>query len=451
MLALRSSGAVCAAALVACGSNGEDAGPVDASIDTQAPDRSAEAPSSADSGAPADDGPGSDSPAPSDAAPEAAFDAGGDSGGFLVDAVDLSIGGDTACAVRQNGAVVCWGSNLVTSKVVWPVAAGPVVVQKVAVYSQDVCMLDTQGGVWCLGYNFEGLLGNGMPTDLSIQKTPSQVIDATNQPIHAVALGGASLTACALRADGSVVCWGADEHLQLGQDLGMVTDSGVTYSSVAIPVPGVSFPAGMLPRSFGDFACAGGTGGITCWGLDTQFECLTSSVSPTAFNPQAADTLTQAGASMPVQEIALGYVHGCVLDHASRIFCWGWDSAYPILQPLPHAVNYLADAGVTSIAAGDGWTCALDGEKHVQCFGENHCQLGSGQIGEAGVPDFATVVDIDGGGALSGVGRIYAGGISCAILAPGSQPGPVVCWGYGPDVGGTSTATTGIPQPVLLP
>ena len=152
---------------------------------------------------------------------------------------------------------------------------------------------------------------------------------------------------------------------------------------------------------------------------------------------------------MPAKGISLGYVHGCILDRASQVYCWGYDELDPY-QTSPRAITFLADAGITSIAAGDGWSCALDGESHVRCFGSNYLgQLGSGQVGEAGV---ATVVDVDGGGALSGVGRLYVGaGTSCAILTPGSQPGPVVCWGYGPDVGGTSMLTTGIPQPVLLP
>jgi hypothetical protein len=68
--------------------------------------------------------------------------------------------------------------------------------------------------------------------------------------------------------------------------------------------------------------------------------------------------------------------------------------------------------------------------------------------------DPVTVVGVDGGGALYPVARVYTNGIGCAILVgscgPGG-PGPVVCWGYGSDLGGVSNTTTGVPQPVLLP
>ena len=268
-------GPLVCAALVACGLNGAETAPVDASTDAQTADeRSAEAPSSPDAGSPSDS-PASTDSAPQDAgSPEEASTADAGSvgqGPFLVDAVDLSLGDDTACALRQDGTVVCWGSNLVTSTVTWSADAGPVVVQKVVVYFQNVCILDTQGRVWCLGYNVEGLNGNGAPSDFSIQTTPSQVVEANNQPIRAVALGGGSYNACALRADGSVVCWGADDYRQLGQAAPMVTDSGVSYSAVAMPVPGVSIPGGMLPKGFGEFTCAADTaGGITCWGINSS-------------------------------------------------------------------------------------------------------------------------------------------------------------------------------------
>jgi hypothetical protein len=444
--------AFCASA-AACGSSGGSATPQDASTDVAASTSDAWSEGSAETGPEA--GP-YDASSPADGAPG---DAASESGRvYLTDAVDLSLGSGLACAIRQTGTLVCWGSSSggVPSEFQLPGDAGAAP-SRVVVNFRTVCILDTQGGVWCLGNNYAGQLGSGAPSDLQPHLTPTAVVDGMGAPIRAVGLGGSFDATCAIREDGSVVCWGEDSSLQLGQDSGTFDDAGLQYSPVALPVPGVSFPGGILAKGWGGFACAGGEAGITCWGLNTQGECL-EGASPTAFNTAAGNVLSGAGAALPARQLSLGYVHGCVLDAAGQVYCWGDNSAFERgtaqVAGSANGVTALADAGVSQIACGDGWTCALDSAAHVHCFGGNDFgELGNGTMGlpEAGV---FTVLDVDGGVSLPGVARIYAGGsTSCAILGSkgSSAAGPVFCWGYPPDVGGASDAATGLPEPVLLP
>jgi hypothetical protein len=457
----------------ACGSNSSNGGRTtsgDASGDgttADAPTEASpeeEASSPGDAGVPGDGGP-SESGTASDGAPSEAGDASpardatvdAAPSPYLNDAVDLSIGSDMACAIRQSGTVVCWGpaANIVPKEFQLPADAGAVP-SRIVVNARTVCILDTQGGVWCLGGNGGGQLGSGAPPDTLLHMTPTPVVDGQGAAIRAVAIGGSFNATCAMRADGSVVCWGLDPDLQLGQPTSTQTEAGLDYSAVALPVPGVSFPGGVLGEGWGSFACAGGEAGITCWGLDTQSETLGGGY-PTAFNTGAGTLLSSAGAALPVRQISLGYVNGCVLDAARQIYCWGDNSSFQRgtaqVTSTVNAVTALADAGVSQISCGDGWTCAVDGAGHARCFGGNNAgQLGNGTKGlpEAGI---FTVLDVDGGPSLSGVARVFAGGdITCAILGPpGSMaPGPVFCWGYPNDLPGPA-GPTGLPEPLLLP
>jgi alpha-tubulin suppressor-like RCC1 family protein len=278
-----------------------------------------------------------------------------------------------------------------------------------------------------------------------------------------VKLGGGFDFGCALTATGSVLCWGDNDSKQLGQDAGVFDDAGSRYSNVALEVPGLSFPGGsILSSNLGEFECAQSASGIACWGDNSSGECLQSLALPTGFDTNVAGVLAEAGAALPVRSMALGEIHACALDGAGQVYCWGYgadgERGIPGYPPLaPNLVPGLVDAGVKQVACGRGWTCVLDAQSQVRCFGVGgaYGYLGNGPGEPVSAPDPVTVVDIDGGGALSSVARVYAGGTStCAILTGScgaAGPGPVVCWGYVPDLGAASVPEAGIPVPVLLP
>jgi hypothetical protein len=172
--------------------------------------------------------------------------------------------------------------------------------------------------------------------------------------------------------------------------------------------------------------------------------------------------LAEAGAALPLQGMSLGEYGGCALDSAGQVYCWGDNGTLErgttaSVGVAPNHVTALADAGVAQVVKGRGWTCVLDSTSHVRCFGAGGSlgYLGGGPSEPTFTADPVTVVDVDGGGALASVARIYGGAaITCAILTGScgpTGPGPVVCWGYGNDVGGNGTPPLGTPAPVLLP
>ena len=126
------------------------------------------------------------------------------------------------CALRGSGGVVCWGINFsgeitgtddanvftVTEATGPPaVAAGITVVE--GGYGHT-CALTVTGTVVCWGGNRSGQIGNG---EESVNPVPPTTVPGLGQ---VVALAAGFESTCALRADGTVQCWGGGALGQLG-------------------------------------------------------------------------------------------------------------------------------------------------------------------------------------------------------------------------------------------
>jgi len=130
------------------------------------------------------------------------------------------------------------------------------------------CALEVDGSVWCWGRNNHGQLGNGNTSNTNV---PQQVMTDGTTPLAAatsiVATGG---TSCAL-VSGSVWCWGSNKNGLLGT----ATPTDPTFAEQTSPaLTGVTrLDAG------GMTTCALlPTGGVRCWG---QFADNTFKNTPT--------------------------------------------------------------------------------------------------------------------------------------------------------------------------
>jgi len=110
-------------------------------------------------------------------------------------------------------------------------AAGPVPglanVTDVAGAEGHVCAVHDGGLVSCWGWGSSGQLGNGTTT--SYQPSPVRAMGITD----AVAIGVGQSHSCAVRRDGTLWCWGANDSGQLG-------DGTRVYRSVPAVVPGLT-------------------------------------------------------------------------------------------------------------------------------------------------------------------------------------------------------------------
>ena len=85
----------------------------------------------------------------------------------------------------------------------------PAAASAVAAGAAHSCAIVADGTVWCWGANDDGQLGDG---DTASTPTPTPVAGLT----EARQLGAGAAHTCALRADGGVWCWGGDFAGQLG-------------------------------------------------------------------------------------------------------------------------------------------------------------------------------------------------------------------------------------------
>jgi alpha-tubulin suppressor-like RCC1 family protein len=76
------------------------------------------------------------------------------------------------------------------------------------------CAVREEGSVWCWGANQTGQLGDGTQIARSRPVMALGVADAVQ--VVTASLEGYGGHTCALRADGVVLCWGSNFHGQLG-------------------------------------------------------------------------------------------------------------------------------------------------------------------------------------------------------------------------------------------
>ena len=146
----------------------------------------------------------------------------------------------------------------------------------------------------------------------------------------------------------------------------------------------------------GNHTCAlSGDGGVKCWGSNQSGQLgngtWTDSASPVAVASLASDIIA----------VAAGGRHSCALGADGSVRCWGDNDAgqlgngAPGSNPVPVNVSGMGH-GMVAIAAGDQFSCALDAQGGVRCWGANdQGQLGNGKLTGSLVP--VAVYGLDSG------------------------------------------------------
>ncbi len=141
--------------------------------------------------------------------------------GLDMGATAVALGHYHSCARLDDGTVKCWGDNgrgQLGAEVVegeeyqsTPLdVAGLSDVAAIGAGRDHSCALTEAGAVLCWGANGSGQLGDGTNTD---RHTPATVT-GLDSGVTQLAVG--SDHACAMRASGEVLCWGANDSGQLG-------------------------------------------------------------------------------------------------------------------------------------------------------------------------------------------------------------------------------------------
>lgn len=147
------------------------------------------------------------------------------------DAIDVSLGGSMACAVRSSGEVWCWGaggaqlfldpmaldSGMPPTQI--PLAFDDVV--DVEAGLSRVCVRRAGGEMLCWGDNSSGQAGNGT---FDWVMTPTPILYFSDISQISMAMG---YSTCVRRSSGHVACFGDNGYGQLGD---------ATYNPTAVPV-----------------------------------------------------------------------------------------------------------------------------------------------------------------------------------------------------------------------
>jgi alpha-tubulin suppressor-like RCC1 family protein len=230
---------------------------------------------------------------------------------------------------------------------------------------------------------------------------------------------GDTATACAVTTAGTVACWGANEHGEIGD--------GTTLPRLGpVTVPGLT---GVAKVSVGGaHACAlTAAGGVVCWGYNADGE-LGDGTTTDRHTPVGV-----VGLSSGVLALTVGAVHTCAVTTAGAVKCWGRNNLGQLGDGTKTNRHTPVDvvgltSGVAAVTGGGLHTCALKTNGGAVCWGDN----GYGEIGDGTY--FLRKTPVDVLGLSSGVRAISAGdSLTCAVTTAGA----VQCWGIPPVGDGT--------------
>lgn len=356
--------------------------------------------------------------------------------GTCNDAANVSAGGFHACALRESGAVVCWGEGERLGSGSRSDSTVPVAVTRIpsaasisAGWSHS-CARNADGTLACWGSNSTGALGLGRDDTTYVALSPVLVPGLAGVRDATVGGGAGGSFTCAATPD-RVVCFGYNSHGQLGDGSRSLSRTPVAVEELAAPVARIA--AG------GEHACALlDDGRMQCWGANAegQLGIGTNEDSLVAAAPISGLTATQ---------VALGDAHTCAVDGDGAVWCWGANE-YGQLGRLgsgssvPVRVDGLT---ATALSAGGDTTCAVDTAGQAWCWGAN----GRGQVGDGTTENrFAPT-------AVGGVSNALSVTVGSSFVCALGVDRAVACWGEGRSgqLGNGALALSTVPVVVSRP
>ena len=322
------------------------------------------------------------------------------------------------CVRLSNGSMYCWGDNRFGQLGVGDTkprdglakaAFGGLGVTKVYLPPGDgelssdlgtfTCAITTDNAFWCWGGNAQGQLGTG-DTELRASPTlvPGLVADV------AKASNGGTHT-CAQTSGGQLYCWGNNLAGQLG----------LGNNAAQLQPAQVTSPGWTVDRlaTGARFTCARGTDGtLRCWG-DNQHGQLGVGDTTARNVPTAVGAL-----GTRVVRLAAGGAHLCSLLTDDTVWCQGLNrfgqlgvgDTDPRQAPAQAGASTLG--AVTQVYAGGNHSCALKADGTLWCWGDNR----SGQLGVGDTEPRSTPVQVAPQVLGNQVAAAYAGGAhTCAV------------------------------------
>ncbi|MBA2662385.1 MAG: hypothetical protein H0U74_08840 [Bradymonadaceae bacterium] len=245
-----------------------------------------------------------------------------------------------------------------------------------------------------------------------------QCIDNACDPVVNVGVGHRH--SCAVRGEGSVVCWGSNDSMQLASN---------SLTTTAAPVLVAGLPAADSVGGGVTHSCAltkdqrvfcWGTGGFSELGQFSTGETVSHTPLQVLFSD---DEVPDEANSRLIVQLGVGSHYNCALDVDGKIWCWGRNQGGTLginnattMSARPLRVDLAEKA--TSIAVAVRHVCAIMESTNVLCWGSNANNL---------ISDTEPANSIMGPtprGVLAQ--KIWAGAYNGCVLTPNSE---FQCWG----------------------
>ena len=366
----------------------------------------------------------------------------------------IELGMSHACAIVGSGEVWCWGSNSQgelgfdgeerNSPIARPIPGVDDAVG-LALGLRHTCILHSDKTISCIGDNDDDQFGVGSPNRSSELIAMPGVDDA-------VQIAGLSGATCVLRESGSVFCVGVDE-LQAPQLEGVTKlvsgfsnacalldnqevwcwgsnrGRGLGDGSTHTPAPGQGVKVMDLDDATDIFAGSGHTcalrpgGRASCWGVSSDGRL------GSGLNTNVSTSPVQVFGVEDAVDLAMGLTFSCALEGNGQVGCWGENEegelGFEGRSSLAQRTEIVDLPEVSEVDGGNLYACARLSDGRVACWGSNrHGQLGTVPEDEDDVSFVPRFVDgIDDAVSLA-MGEAHA----CVMRADDT----VWCWGFGP-------------------
>jgi alpha-tubulin suppressor-like RCC1 family protein len=193
--------------------------------------------------------------------------------------VDIAAGYNFTCAVADDGAGYCWGSDRGFELGMNDPRPIPMTgalsgerIAKISMGSSHTCGLTETGQAFCWGYNEYGQLGNGETGEyLGWDVDPPALVD-TSGIVHdreLVDISAHHAATCALDTAGRAYCWGLGTH---GHPYDDEPPDPFQHSTRPVAVDDSGVLSGKTLASIGGQCAIDRTGDLYCWGRPPMIE-----------------------------------------------------------------------------------------------------------------------------------------------------------------------------------
>jgi len=277
----------------------------------------------------------------------------------------ISAGGSHTCAVLADSTARCWGTNdrgrlgdgTTTTSSPIPVtvttSAGTALsgVTHISAVSSHTCAVLADSTARCWGANDNGRLGDGTTTDRSVPVAVTTSAGTTLSGVTHISAGGGHT--CAVLADSTARCWGSNGSGRLGDDTTTRREIPVTVTTSA----GTALSGVTRISAGAEYTCAVLDGGTArCWGANWSGQLGDGTTTNRAV-PVTVTVTTSAGTALSeVTHISAGGEHACALLVDMTAHCWGWNGA----GQLGYDTNTPSSVPVAVLNIGNrGWPATI--------------------------------------------------------------------------------------------